>query len=365
MIIAFRSFILLLVSCKCDAAFLGGGNSFTKCSNVQQSSFEKTKGSSSIKNVFEDINVTPRSFKSKLLSSSPVSDDVKAELSPNNMPDKIIMPLSFDEMVQMTSQAMADAYEKGLTRQTIRLLLPRDPANIQLGQMFENDANIDTNYLVLSPCDETWQGGIMQLYRAAVPTMKAAIRELSINAGGMPPKIREDRSVDQSGVDGVGLLVSQSSTPSEDMSCFVQPTQETVSSVESISDQAGDRLVVLMNPQWRITDDALDAASKDGGIWRGLASFLGGKGDSMQRLSDVGFQDIFTLEGYVCKGGDIRLAKRFDSDWFVFAANDDATGYIKLGTMKDRPTYQDVDGMLDDKGIGLKYARDFGMTPKI
>ena len=33
----------------------------------------------------------------------------------------------------------------------------------------------------------------------------------------------EDRSIDESGVDGIGLWMSQSQNPSDDISCFVQP----------------------------------------------------------------------------------------------------------------------------------------------
>jgi hypothetical protein len=66
----------------------------------------------------------------------------------------------------------------------------------------------------------------------------------------------------------------------------------------------------------------------------------------------------------VCKGGNIRLVKRFDSDWAIFAENDSATDYIKVGTSKKRPTYQDCDAMLSAMGISVKYARDIGLAPK-
>ena len=183
--------------------------------------------------------------------------------------------------------------------------------------------------------------------------------------GGVPPRIVEDRSVDESGVDGVGLLMTQSSAAKDDVSCFVQPSQETVDAVGTICDQAGDRLVMLMNPQWRDVDDALDTYSKKDSIFGKFASFLGGKGETLKRLAAMGFDYTYVLEGYVCKGGNIRLLKRFDSDWNVFAENDSATDFIMVGTAKTRPTYQDVEKMLDDKGISLKYARDFGFAPKL
>ena len=175
----------------------------------------------------------------------------------------------------------------------------------------------------------------------------------------------EDRSVDESGVDGVGLWMTQNRDPADDVSCFVQPTQETVDAIETISKQAGKRLVVILNPQWRNVDDALDSASKNGGPFGTLASFLGGKGGSLRRLEENGFQNTFTIEGYVCQRGNVKLVKRFDSDWTIFAENDSGTDYIKMGTSKSRPTYQDFDKMLDEKGVSLKYARDIGLAPKL
>lgn len=206
----------------------------------------------------------------------------------------------------------------------------------------------------------------MQLYRAAAPTCKEILRRVGGDVAGVPPKLIEDRSVDESGVDGVGLLMTQSNDPKNDISCFVQPLQETMTAIETISGQAGDRLCVLMNPQWRNVDDALDSASKQEGTFLGsLATFLGGKGTALKRLEDAGYKEVFTIEGYVCKGGNVRLLKRFDTEWAVFAENDSETDFIFIGNMKVRPTYQDVESMLDDKGVSLKYARDIGLAPKL
>jgi hypothetical protein len=85
----------------------------------------------------------------------------------------------------------------------------------------------------------------------------------------------------------------------------------------------------------------------------------------LRKLDALGYRPTYTLEGYVCKGGNVRLIKRYDSDWVVFAENDDGTKFARVGSMKDRPTYQDVEKMLDDEGVGYKYARDLGMAPKL
>jgi len=276
-------------------------------------------------------------------------------------------PSSFDQMSNFCASAMSDAYKSGVTRQTVRILLPRIRENADLGIYYEEDANVDANSnVVLVPPDETWQGGIMQLYRVASLSCREILRQYSGDTAGLPPKIIEDRSCDESGVDGVGLWTTQSVDRNDDMKCFLQPLQETVDAIETISQKADNQLVVLMNPQWRDVDDALDTASKSSGFLGSFASFLGGKGSSLKRLQESGFQSIFALEGYVCKGGNVRLMKRFDSDWFVFAESDsEPEKYIPMGISKSRPTYQEVDKMLVDNGVGLKYARDFGLAPKL
>jgi hypothetical protein len=200
--------------------------------------------------------------------------------------DKLYIPVSFDEMVRQSSSAMKDAYENGVTRQMVRILLPRSPESDQLGQLIENDAEWDMRSAILVPPDETWQGGIMQLYRAASIAARGMLREYSKNVGGgVPPRLEEDRSVDESGVDGIGLWLTQGASAQDDVSCFVQPSQETIDAIESISNQAGGRLVALLNPQWRIIDDALDTASRGEGLFGNMASFLGGKGGSLRRLN--------------------------------------------------------------------------------
>ncbi len=317
---------------------------------------------------------------------------------------------------------MSDAYRDGggMTRQIVRILLPRDAASGQLGELYEAEAQTDgrsmNREIKLVPTDESWQGGIMQLYRSAEPCARDILGRMSPSAAttGVPPRIIEDRSIDESGVDGIGLLYTQSRgggaddgggatgstddggggggfggifgagsmplpTLSEtDMCVFVQPTQEVAEVIENLttktnkssassssSSSSSSPLIALLNPQWRNVDDALDSASKSGGILGAFASFLGGKGSVLRRLDELGYVPTYTLEGYVCKGGNVRLIRRYDSDWIVFAENDDGDNYARIGSMRERPTYQDVERMLDDKGVGYKYARDLGMAPKL
>ena len=281
---------------------------------------------------------------------------------------KLSVPLTWDEMIRQASSAMKEAASQGQTRQIVRLLLPRDSASGDLGVYLEGGSDINNDVdrrLVLVPPDESWQGGIMQLYRAAAPTVQNIISKLTIDKeGGVPPRIAEDRSVDESGVDGVSFF----QTDDGQVKCWLQPMQDNVDDILDMSKATGDyenKIVTLVNPQWRLVDDALDTASKTDGFWGGFASFLGGKGGALRRLQDEGFVPVYTLEGYVCRGANVRLLQVRDSDWFVFCQRDDGETYVSVGTSSTRPTYQEVDQMLSDSDIGFKYARDIGMSPKL
>jgi len=95
--------------------------------------------------------------------------------------DEIRIPLSFEEMVSQVSTAMEDAYKQGKTRQILRVLLPRSAVNDQLLQYYEDDALDGMTETVLAPTDETWQGGIMQLYRAASYTTQSLLRYVRVD----------------------------------------------------------------------------------------------------------------------------------------------------------------------------------------
>ena len=269
----------------------------------------------------------------------------------------VSVPLTWDEMKRQVATAVKQAASQGTTQQIVRVLLPRDRTSGDFGTYLEDSAQ--TSALV--PPDESWQGGIMQLYRAALPTAEDILRLVTADAG-LLPRVNEDRSVDESGVDGVGLL----STDDGAVSCWLQPTQECIDGIEESAKKAKeDQIVLLMNPQWRQVDDALDTYSKGEGFMANIASFLGGKGGSLKRLQEAGFQPVYSLEGYVCRGANVRLLQVLDSDWYVFCERDDGETFINCGSTPSRPSYQQVDELLSSAGVTFKFSRDMGMEPKL
>lgn len=103
------------------------------------------------------------------------SDDV-AETETVSKTDMLTMPLSYSEMVKQVASAMREAYDQKMDRQIVRVLLPRDRSSTQLGVLSEGILDVDSQDIVLVPPDESWQGGIMQLYRSAAPTCTDVLR---------------------------------------------------------------------------------------------------------------------------------------------------------------------------------------------
>jgi hypothetical protein len=109
-------------------------------------------------------------------STSSIEEDELTEKSVRANTANLFSPQSFDEMVRQSASAMTDAYANGVTRQIVRVLLPRDPSGYQLGRYFEGKASLNTRELMLVPPDESWQGGIMQIYRSITPTCQEILR---------------------------------------------------------------------------------------------------------------------------------------------------------------------------------------------
>jgi Domain of unknown function (DUF1995) len=302
--------------------------------------------------------------------SSDKTESVTATTTTTNT--NVDVPLTLDAMIKQATTAMREAANAGYTRQIVRILLPRDKNNADLGRYFESDVDTSSyrstnnENIVLCPTDESWQGGIMQLYRSAAPTAQQMVRALSNDVAGVPLRIVEDRTIDESGVDGIGLIA----TSDQSIVCYVQPTQEIVDEyVNAAVQQTQEKLLVLLNPQWRQVNDALDEASTSNTnpFLSSLASFLGGKGNTLKRIKEAGYTPVYTLEGYVCRGANVRLLQMGynNTAYNVYVERDDYESYLPIGTCPERPTYQQVDTMLQNANIGYKYARDIGLQPKL
>lgn len=127
-------------------------------------------------------------------------------------------PVDREQMLSQAVGAVTRAREAGRERFILRLFLPRGDG--------------------LSPADESWEGGIMQLYASCSPLVRELLRRLSTEVAGVPPALTEQR-IDASGVDGESVWFAQSAKPEDDGVALVQPMTESIATIRKLSSDAG------------------------------------------------------------------------------------------------------------------------------
>ena len=65
---------------------------------------------------------------------------------------------------------------------------------------------------------------------------------------------------------------AQSKEPKDDSIALVQPSSERLPQIRQFGKDAGSRLLLLVNPQWKERDDPLDALSRKGGVLGALGA---------------------------------------------------------------------------------------------
>ncbi|KAJ1490870.1 hypothetical protein T484DRAFT_2018545 [Baffinella frigidus] len=245
------------------------------------------------------------------------------------------------EMVKMAAQASVNAFNDGITRQKMRILMPRDG--------------------LLQATDENWPGGIMELYKSAAPCVRNLVRKACVK--DLAPKIREQR-LDESGVDGISLFTAECTSSRDDVSAFCQPSAETVGAIEQVCSAAGPRVVLIVNPQWRETNDGYDQLGAQKGLLGQIGNFLGGTADVRGKIVELGFKDVYLLQQFVVRGDDCQILFVYGYDSWVVWTKNDSQKDILIGEQKTRPSYQDIEKMLETRGITNKWARDIGLGNK-
>ena len=133
--------------------------------------------------------------------------------------DALRLPLTVKQQNDAVVAAVQRAREAGITRQRVRILVPREGN--------------------LRPPDETWQGGIMELYFAITPVVKDFLRALAPRAAGVPARLVEQR-LDASGVDGESLWMAQVS-PLVLSETAIQPSSRLTPRFFCLACQGGQR----------------------------------------------------------------------------------------------------------------------------
>ena len=157
----------------------------------------------------------------------------------------------------------------------------------------------------------------MQLYGACSPLVRKLLQLLA------PPQqaaVTREQRIDESGVDGISLWLSQLPSPRDDVSAFCQPSGESLAAVRQVCRDAGPRLVLLVNPQWRETRDAYDELGGRAGLLGRVGNFLGGTSGVRQDVAELGFVDAYLAQQYVVRGDDCQIVRAYPyPKWVVYS----------------------------------------------
>lgn len=205
------------------------------------------------------------------------------------------LPTTQEQCVQQASLAVLRAWDDGIRRQALELLLPQKN----------------------SVSDGGWPGGIRQQFRAALPMMETLLLQLK-KAPGLEGRITAEL-LDEG--DCVGAWQS------EKLAAVIFPTADTLSAVRRLDDGlSGKRLLLVINSQWQIAGQIVS----DFGF--------GSSRRSAERFVSS-LEDVYYLKRVRVLGDEVRVLRCYPGRWQVHFIR--SAGESELLSLEDdRPTYQ-------------------------
>ena len=208
------------------------------------------------------------------------------------------LPARQDQCVQQASAAVRRAWEDGVKRQCLELLLPQ--------------AN--------SVVDGGWPGGIKQQFRAALPMIESLLLILK-NVDGLEGRITAE-FLDE--VDCIGAWQS------EKLAAVVFPTADTIPSLQRIDDAlSGKRLTMIINPQWQLNGQV-------------ISDFGFGKYRKQAEAFVNSLEYVYFLKRMRIMGDEVRILRCYPGFWQVYCMGDSARDSRLLAVEKERPTYDQI-----------------------
>lgn len=207
------------------------------------------------------------------------------------------LPQSKEECVAQAAQASLRAWDDGIRRQAIELLLPQaHPTE-----------------------DGGWPGGIRQQFRVAKPMVEALLLRLKEHSG-LEGRITAEL-LDEG--DCVGAWQS------ERLAAVLFPTADTLPDLRRIDDAlSGKRLTLVVNPQWQTQGQVIS----DFGI---------GRARKAAERFVAGFEEVYYLRRVRVFGDDVRIMRSYPGQWqvhFVPASPQEDT--VLLSCEDRKPTFQ-------------------------
>lgn len=243
------------------------------------------------------------------------------------------LPTTFDDMVRQAARASERAFRDGITRQTIRfnLVTEDQPAKE------ENE----------------WPGGARQMYReAGRPLAEAFLREIRAPTKDVNEVVEQRRLApalkrqDIWDFDGSALHTAEAREgASADIQAMVFPNTDVkyLQDIETISQDMGSRLFVLINPFWRNVDS-----------WGFNLLAPGAKRRAQEVIFDRGFDVTYSMMIFSVRGESCAAVKAYPYDWQLFAFREDdyyvnEEYAIRLGSCKEEPTSAIITELLNSR----------------
>jgi hypothetical protein len=241
--------------------------------------------------------------------------------------------------------AIQSAYEAGITRQRIELLLPligaTDLDDCEHSPRLPAPTHACSR--LAAPCPgparaapfrerpapppaprprPAGPGGIRQQFKAAAPLVEQILRGLKETEGLKGPlggEIWDDG-------DAVGAWAG------DNLAAVLFPTAPTLERLQKLTD-AGPKLVVIVNPQWEVQ--------------AGLTSDFGFGDRKRRRLEFVdSFRWSYSLKTYRVQGDEVRVLYAHPGQWRIFVVPRGGAVPKLLATMAERPSYRDIEETL-------------------
>lgn len=218
-------------------------------------------------------------------------------------PAPLTIPRGPSETVQQAAAACKRAFEAGVLRQRVELLLP----------------------LIGATDLDDWPGGIRQQFKAAQPMVEELLKELK-KLPGLEGRL-SSRIID----DGDAVAAWEG----DKLAAVLFPTGETLGEVRKIAEANKDRLVLIINPQWNIKGNVVS----DLGIF------------PWQRKANEELVNSFT-EAYILKqlrmnSDDVRLLSSYPAPWQVNLSRPDAPSQNECVAQRvERPSYKELEAVL-------------------
>lgn len=231
------------------------------------------------------------------------------------------LPMRREQCVAQAAGAALRAWEDGVRRQTLELLLPQSNAT----------------------ADGGWPGGIRQQFRVALPMVEELLLKLK-QAEGLEGRITAEW-LDEG--DCVGAWQS------ERLAAVLFPSADALPAVQRIDDAlSGKRLTLLLNPQWQPAGQVVS----DFGFGRSRRA--------AERYIDS-LEETYYLKRVRVLGDELRVLRCYPGQWQVHYIPPGGGTAVLLAAEEAKPTYQRLLELI--KGVGGSRASkswlDRALTP--